>query len=115
MRVAERDRAAMRAALPDHWEAEGHARYYLAYDGDQPVAAARAVFGGRAVFLLGGATLLHARGRGAYGALVNARWRDAVAAGTPTLVAQATEMSAPILARLGFDRVGRIKLYADRL
>lgn len=118
MRVAEADRSAMRAELPARWdllqESRG-ARYYLACDGDEPVASAHALFGDRAVFLQGGATLPHARGRGAYAALVAARWRDAVEAGTPALVVQATSMSAPILERVGFERLGEIKLYADRL
>jgi hypothetical protein len=118
MRVAEEDRSEMRAALPERWEllrGDGVARYYLAYDGDEAIASAHALFGDDAVFLLGGATLPHARGRGAYAALVAARWRDAVDAGTPALVVQATSMSAPILERHGFERLGAIELYADRL
>ena len=55
--------------------------------------------------LFGGATLPEARGRGAYRALVAARWDDAVARGTPVLVTQAGAMSRPILATLGFREV----------
>jgi len=39
----------------------------------------------------------HARGRGAYRALVAARWADAVERGTPALVTQAGAMSKPML------------------
>ena len=59
--------------------------------------------------LFGGATLPEARGRGAYRALVAARWEDAVARGTPVLVTQAGAMSRPILARLGFREVCEIR------
>jgi len=46
--------------------------------------------------------------RGAYRALVRARWDDAVAAGTPVLVTQASGLSRPILERLGFRAVGPV-------
>ena len=64
--------------------------------------------------LNGGAVLPEARGRGAYRGLVSARWDDAVARGTPALVTQAGRMSAPILERLGFREVARIKILVDR-
>ena len=54
-----------------------------------------------------------ARGRGAYRALVAARWADAVAAGTPLLVTQAGKMSRPILRRLGFREVCEIWMLVD--
>jgi hypothetical protein len=65
------------------------------------------------VILYGGATHPEARGRGAYRALVHARWCDAVARGTPLLVTQAGHMSQPILARLGFEEVGGIHILLD--
>ena len=58
--------------------------------------------------------LPEARGRGAYRALVAARWRDAVARRTPLLVTQAGRMSRPILARLGFREVCEIRILVDR-
>ena len=67
-----------------------------------------------AVTLNGGAVLPHARGRGAYRALVAARWEDAVERGTPALATQAGRMSAPILTRLGFHEVARIRILVDR-
>lgn len=87
---------------------------YVAYADGQPVARASASFGPKAVSLFGGATLPEARGRGAYRALVAARWRDAVERGTPLLVTQAGAMSRPILARVGFREVCEIRILVDR-
>ena len=64
--------------------------------------------------LFGAAVLPEARGRGAYRALVRARWEDAAARGTPVLVTQAGRMSAPILLRAGFEEVARIHILIDR-
>jgi ribosomal protein S18 acetylase RimI-like enzyme len=86
---------------------------YLAYVDGTPVARASAAFGEHAVSLFGGSTLPEARGRGAYRALVAARWDDAVARGTPVLVTQASPMSRPILARLGFREVCEIRILLD--
>jgi hypothetical protein len=88
---------------------------YLAYVDGRPVArgtAARSEYG---VTLFGGATLPEARGRGAYRALVAARWEDAAAAGKPALVTQAGAMSRPILQRLGFREVCEIRILLDKL
>jgi ribosomal protein S18 acetylase RimI-like enzyme len=87
---------------------------YLAYVDGRPVARGSAAFGERGATLFGGATLPEARGRGAYRALVAARWEDAVARGTPVLVTQAGPMSRPILARLGFREVCEIRILVDR-
>jgi hypothetical protein len=65
------------------------------------------------LLLYGGATLARARGRGAYRALVRARWDDAVALGTPALITQGGSMSRPILERLGFERVGEVHMLVD--
>jgi hypothetical protein len=86
---------------------------YLAYVDGEPVARASASFGEHAVGLFGGSTLPEARGRGAYRALVAARWQDAVVRGTPVLVTQASPMSRPILARLGFREVCEIRILLD--
>jgi hypothetical protein len=61
----------------------------------------------------GGATIARARGRGAYRALVRARWDDAVARGTPLVAVHAGAMSAPILRRLGFEQVVRFRRLED--
>ena len=65
------------------------------------------------LLLYGGATAPHARGRGAYRALIRARWDDAVARGTPALITQGGSMSRPILERLGFERVGEVHMLLD--
>lgn len=67
------------------------------------------------LLLYGGATLPRGRGRGAYRALLRARWDDAVALGTPALITQGGSMSRPILERLGFERVGEVHLLVDKL
>ena len=64
---------------------------------------------------MGGATLPAARGRGVYTSLVHARWDEAVERGVPRLVVSAGPMSAPILERLGFLRLGGVRLLRDRL
>ena len=92
-----------------------HNTVYLAYADGEPVARASASFSEHGASLFGGATLPEARGRGAYRALVAARWDDAVARGTPALVTQAGPMSRPILARLGFREVCEIRILLDRL
>lgn len=46
--------------------------------------------------------------------LVQRRWEEAVARGTPVLVVQAGGMSRPILERLGFVEVTRVKMLRDR-
>ena len=88
---------------------------YLAYVDGEPVARASASFGDHAVSLFGGSTLPEARGRGAYRALVHARWQDAVARGTPLAVTDAGSQSRPILARLGFREVCTIRALIDRV
>jgi hypothetical protein len=87
---------------------------YLAYLGGAPVARATGVFSAYGVTLFGGAVLPEARGRGAYRALVRARWDDAVARGTPLGVTDAGSQSRPILARLGFREVCTIRALIDR-
>jgi ribosomal protein S18 acetylase RimI-like enzyme len=86
---------------------------YLAFVDGEPVARASGSFGEHGVSLFGGSTLPEARGRGAYRALVAARWDDAVARGTPILVTQAGAMSRPILAQLGFREVCEIRILLD--
>jgi hypothetical protein len=63
--------------------------------------------------LFGGATLPDKRGRGAYRALVHARWTEAQRRGLPALLTQGGSMSRPILERLGFEAVGRVDMLID--
>jgi GNAT superfamily N-acetyltransferase len=97
-------------------ERDGHgARHYVAFADGEPAGAARMFMqdGDPAAVLVSGAVLAHARGRGAYRALVRARWDDALAAGFPALTVQAGPMSRPILERLGFRCVAEIEVLAD--
>jgi GNAT superfamily N-acetyltransferase len=86
---------------------------YAAWLDGHIVGGGRAIFTPRGVLLAGGSTIPSARGRGVYRALVRARWDDAVARGTPALAVQAGSMSAPILERLGFERVCRFRRLQD--
>jgi hypothetical protein len=112
------ERRTTRAQLADEFElmqgADGSA-YYAAWIGGRIVASGRAFFGPRGALLSGGATIAEARGRGAYRALVRARWDDAVARGTPALVVQAGRFSEPILRRLGFVEACRFRRLEDIL
>jgi hypothetical protein len=87
---------------------------YLAWIDGEPVAQAYAAYTEHGLLLFGGATLPAARGRGAYRALVRARWEDAVARSTPALVTHAGAMSRPILGRLGFEELAGIWILLDR-
>jgi len=89
-------------------------RRYLAFVGGDAVAAADAVFLPSCVVMCGGGTLEHARGRGAYRALVAARWEEGRRRGTPVLVTQAGSMSRPILARLGFEAIAQVRIFLDQ-
>lgn len=91
----------------------GRSRFYLAFMEGMPVACGRATFTSVGVQLNGGATLPSARGRGAYRAVVLARWEEAVRRGMPALTTQARAASRPILERMGFREVGRIDELID--
>ena len=94
----------------------GFVTRYLARIDGAPVATADITWldDDAAVFLGGALTLPEHRGRGAYRALVHARWRAAAAQGREVLVTQSEPMSQPILLRLGFDVVGEIHVLIDR-
>jgi GNAT superfamily N-acetyltransferase len=66
------------------------------------------------MLLAGGVTRPDHRGRGAYRALVRARWDAAQRVGAPALVTQAQAASRPILERLGFRATAVIKVLVDR-
>lgn len=100
--------------VTDDFEREGAGQAtYLAFLDDEPAASGVASFTDHGTILFGGATREDARGRGAYRALVRARWDDAVARGTPVLVTHAGAMSRPILGRLGFREVSHIHALLD--
>ena len=82
---------------------------------ESPAGFARAVFTPGAALLMGGATLARARRRGVYTSTVLARWHEAVERGVPRLATSAGPMSAPVLERLGFARLGGVQVLRDRL
>jgi predicted N-acetyltransferase YhbS len=117
--MPDEERDAIRATIRERWAAtaDDASRWsYLALVEGVPVAECsvrRTVHG--PLWLAGGATLPSSRGRGIYRALVRARWDDAVRLGAGALVVIANiETSYPILERLGFRAVGRVRLLADR-
>ena len=95
------------------WDTSPDSLLYLAWLNGEPVAAARATFTEHGAVLNAGSTRRDTRGRGAYRALVAARWDEAVKRGTPALITQAGAQSAPILKRLGFREVARIRILLD--
>jgi hypothetical protein len=88
-------------------------RVYAAWIEGCLAGTGRAYFTPRGAMLAGGATAQWARGRGAYRALVRARWDDAAARGTPALGVHAKDTSSPILTRLGFEKVLQLRRLED--
>jgi hypothetical protein len=86
---------------PHFPDPEREARYIALVDGE-PAATGVVVFTQRGGVLIGGSTLPDFRGRGAYRALVRARWDAVVERGTPLLCIHAGAMSKPIAERAGF-------------
>ncbi|MEE4543278.1 GNAT family N-acetyltransferase [Streptomyces sp. V4-01] len=80
---------------------------FLAEADGRPVSAAWLVFrpGTEFAGLWGGSTLAAYRGRGIYRALVGVRARLAAARGVRYLQVDASDASAPVLARMGFQAV----------
>ena len=90
--LSEEERAARRAARStagSRSTARGVVHHYAAFVDGERVGFGRAIDMVGGVGLFGGAVLPEARGRGAYRALVRARWEHAVERGTPLLVVQA--------------------------
>jgi hypothetical protein len=117
--TAPAQREAERAHLAESFRLEhegGGVVSYLAHVDGRPAAFATGAFGPRGCLLVGGATAEWARGRGAYRALVRARWDESSRRGAPALVAQAAPgTSAPILRALGFQEVCRLTRLEDPL
>lgn len=101
-----------RRLLPDRFGDSPNLRHAVWLEGEI-VCTGTASPTEHGLLLYGGATAPHARGRGAYRALIRARWDDAVARGTPALITQGGSMSRPILERLGFERVGEVHMLLD--
>jgi hypothetical protein len=104
--------AEARALLPGLWRDSPNIMH-AAWLGGAIVSAGTSAATEHGLLLYGGATLSRARGRGAYRALLRARWDEAAARGTPALITQGGSMSLPILERAGFRRVGHIHMLVD--
>ena len=103
-----------RALLPERFRDMTYLRHAVWLDGEL-VSTGTSAPTEHGLLLYGGSTLPRARGRGAYRALLRARWDDALALGTPALITQGGSMSRPILERLGFERVGEVHMLLDKL
>jgi len=104
--------AESRALLPQMWADDAYVMHAVWMDGEI-VCAGTVSPVPEGLLLYGGATAKAARGRGAYRALLRARWDDAVALGTPALITQGGSMSRPILERAGFEPVGHVHMLLD--
>ena len=95
------------AAWHDYTSYNGRRLNFVAYLDGEPSSAAGLLLTDHGVGVLSGAaTLPAARGRGLYTALVHTRWTTAQRLKAGPLAAQASSMSAPVLAQAGFTRVG---------
>src|SRR5262249_2337159 len=95
----------LRSRYDDYLHPDNPGRLFAAWIDGRIVGTSCAAFGEAGVNLFGGSVLPEARGRGAYKALVRARWDAACERGTPALTVQAGRMSRPICERLGFEFV----------
>lgn len=109
------DAAGWLAAAPALWAQQDGANRssYAAFIDGRLVGFAFAIAGPEGLLLGGSGVRTAARGKGAYRALVSARWADAVRLGKPALVIQAGALSRPILARCGFEEVCRLAVLED--
>jgi hypothetical protein len=115
--MSEQDRRVFEERQAEYWEWQQ--RYqdfktFAAYVDGEIVGTASAIFGATAVYMIGGSVRVDRRGRGAYRALVRARWDAAVERDTPALTVSAGAMSGPVLDRLGFATIGQGDVLSDR-
>ena len=101
-----------REHLAERWRSTPNVMHAVWLDGKM-VCAGTSAPTAQGLLLYGGATHPRARGRGAYRALIRARWDEAVARCTPALITQGGSMSLPILRRLGFHEVGHVHSLVD--
>lgn len=113
--ASEEDVAGWLAVAPELWKQQDWVdRFaYIALIDERPVGFALALAGPCGLLLGGSGVLEGQRGRGAYRALLAARWIEAVRLGKPALVIQAGAMSRPILERSGFESLCRIDVLED--
>jgi GNAT superfamily N-acetyltransferase len=113
---SEEERRAFRENIEDSWALQGRwVQSFAAHLDGRMVGSARSAYLEGAVLLIGGGVLPDARGRGAYRALVRARWDDAVERDSPALIVHAGSMSRPILERLGFETVCELEVLEDTI
>lgn len=109
--------AGQRAAQERRWRnqvAAGNRRMLLAtVDGESAGSAGMTLYPPAGATIGGGAVVPRFRGRGVYRAMVVERLGMAREAGAAGLSVWGGPMSAPILARLGFQRVGWRRFYVD--
>ncbi len=115
--MAEHDRKVFEERQGEFWAWQqrypDHATFAAFLDAEI-IGSASIIFGATAGFMIGGSVRADRRGRGAYRALVRARWDAAVERGTPALTVGAGAMSGPVLERLGFVTVGWGDVLSDR-
>jgi GNAT superfamily N-acetyltransferase len=114
--IDEVERAKRRVSQAKRFEeGSGVVHHWCAWVDGRRAGFGRAIDLPWGVALMGGAVRPELRGRGAYQALVRARWDHAAARGTPLLVVQASNLAAPALERLGFRTHGVLQLLVDPL
>ncbi len=97
-----------------NFRAAGNRHLLLAVvDGEPAGSAGLSLFPPAGATINGGSVRPKFRGRGIYRALVAARLEIARRAGVSGLAVWGGQMSAPILARLGFETVGWRRFYVD--
>lgn len=113
--ASEEDIAGWLAVAPGLWKQQDFVDRFtlVALIDGRPVGFAFAYAGPCGLLLGGSGVIESARGRGAYQALLAARWTEAVQIGKPALVIQAGAMSRPILARAGFEAICRLDVLED--
>jgi hypothetical protein len=112
------DQLRLAASLESRWDEYRDPAYaqtgFVAFVDGRPAAAGQMEFlDAGFAHLSGGATRPWARNRGCYAALVAARWEVAQSAGWRGFVVQASDMSAPILSRIGFTRTADLMVLHD--
>jgi GNAT superfamily N-acetyltransferase len=105
---------AMQDRRRENFRAAGN-RYWLmaTVHGEPAGTAGMSLYPPAAAILQGGSVRPKFRGRGIYRAMVAARQEIARRAGVDGLTVWGGEMSAPILAGLGFEKVGWRRFYLD--
>jgi len=115
--MSEHDRRVFEERQSEYWEWQQRYPDFKTFGvflEGEIVGNASVIFGRTAGYMIGGSVRSDRRGRGAYRALVRARWDAAVARGTPALTVSAGAMSGPVLDRLGFTTVGAGDVLSDR-